>query len=1260
VAISEVYYHPPSPDGKTHEFIELFNDSAEEVSLAGWRLDGGVRFTFPAAARLPAGGFAVVCRDRAELIRGFSLRDDAVFGDYDGVLDNGGDAIVLVDAQNAFVDGVDFDDAAPWPEGADGDGASLQRLCASEPGWRVSNWTGTAGESPTPLARNVRVECPLPPLVPPPVVISEIHYHPAEERDASEEFIEVANRSGAPVDVGGWRFVGITFRIPDGTVLAPGEQLAICRNHQFIRDVYGVARAIGDFTGQLSNSGERLLLLDRAGTLVDYVRYRDEGDWPVAADQGGRSLEKPVLDAPGEDPASWSVSVLRPQGFKTLAIEGPLATLLRQRVVIGVNGAGEFIVDNIALERVGEPGVNLIPNGDFEAGIGEWLARGNAATSVVEDGIGVGGTRGMRVRGQSECAEECNGCASSQGVSLTLEGIDSTQLYRLSCQVQYVSGDIDFYCGMLRGVSICLGELLATPGERNSIDTAALPPFVATPRRFPIQPASDDRPFVSAQVRAPSGQALEAVELAWSAGTETGTIPMRDDGATGDHRAGDGVFGAQMPQFPHNTPVVFRITARTADGRVGVTPRTADLALLQRKELWGYYVNDNQVDSVLPVYQILLPEADATVPRDINTVLNCTVLRRCDFAFAGELYPDARIRFRGNTACVLEKRYLKLVFNRGRWFRGVRKLNLESLWTDKGLVREHLAWDFIRQLGVPYCETEFIRVHLNGLYHGLFLYLEHPDERFLERNGLSGDDCLYKAKQPTGVQGTPIGVDVQASPAAYGAFWEIETCKREDFTALADFVGALHADGRQVGGGTAEFHLTRTYPDWVIEYQVIQIALNNIDSFAKNHFLLWDRDADRWGLLTWDMDLTFGKHFDGRLNRPDPPRVGTINDCMLSPGNDLNPWFTTTVLGNQRLHWWVDFIFNADRDFFRRAYIVRLWDILQEKYSNAVYDPILDELESFLFDEQQEDFERWGRTPVTCLPDCRNCATRLDMRGNIETIKQQISLHRDFLISFIRRFHAEFTDHDSMKITEVMFNPVGVSEDLEYVELLNTSGRLIDISGWALTGGIAFVFPAGTLVPQNGAVIVAGSREVFVAQYPEISGRAQVVGDFAGNIGNDGDELRLVDAGPGYPATIDFLEFEDGGRWPDVREGHSIELSDSSRSSDNDDPRKWRMSDAPLGTPGVIPGVETRSFVRGDSNDDTRVNISDAVTVLLFLFGGGDPLPCADAGDADDDGRLMLTDALVVLDFLFRAGPPLPAPFPDAGFDPTPDGLTCD
>jgi hypothetical protein len=81
-------------------------------------------------------------------------------------------------------------------------------------------------------------------------------------------------------------------------------------------------------------------------------------------------------------------------------------------------------------------------------------------------------------------------------------------------------------------------------------------------------------------------------------------------------------------------------------------------------------------------------------------------------------------------------------------------------------------------------------------------------------------------------------------------------------------------------------------------------------------------------------------------------------------------------------------------------------------------------------------------------------------------------------------------------------------------------------------------------------------------------------------------------------------------------------------------------------------------FRRGDVNGDASRDLSDAVLMLVGLFGGG-ALPCMDAADIDDDGAANVADAVSLLAHLFAAGGPLPTPFPGCGEDPTADPLGC-
>jgi hypothetical protein len=91
----------------------------------------------------------------------------------------------------------------------------------------------------------------------------------------------------------------------------------------------------------------------------------------------------------------------------------------------------------------------------------------------------------------------------------------------------------------------------------------------------------------------------------------------------------------------------------------------------------------------------------------------------------------------------------------------------------------------------------------------------------------------------------------------------------------------------------------------------------------------------------------------------------------------------------------------------------------------------------------------------------------------------------------------------------------------------------------------------------------------------------------------------------------------------------------------------------------VAPAPGAIEFRRGDCNQDTALNIADAVLVLSFLFSSGAPPSCRDACDGNDDGALDIADPIYLLAWLFAGGPAPAAPHPDCGIDGTSDALDC-
>jgi hypothetical protein len=91
---------------------------------------------------------------------------------------------------------------------------------------------------------------------------------------------------------------------------------------------------------------------------------------------------------------------------------------------------------------------------------------------------------------------------------------------------------------------------------------------------------------------------------------------------------------------------------------------------------------------------------------------------------------------------------------------------------------------------------------------------------------------------------------------------------------------------------------------------------------------------------------------------------------------------------------------------------------------------------------------------------------------------------------------------------------------------------------------------------------------------------------------------------------------------------------------------------------GALPPA-AEIFVRGDANADRRIDLSDAIFTLMYLFAGRTDIPCFDALDENDDGSITIADPIYLLAYLYASGAAPPPPFPALGEDPTEDPMTC-
>lgn len=147
VVINEINYAPSGSDNPV-EFIELYNNSATNVDLSGWKFDAGVDYTFPAATTLPAHGYLVIAAAPGPFATRWGFTP---LGPWSGKLANEGEQLRLRDALTNSVANVTYGVGFPWPTAARGAGASMELLNpALDPdlggSWRSSGQPSGSGE----------------------------------------------------------------------------------------------------------------------------------------------------------------------------------------------------------------------------------------------------------------------------------------------------------------------------------------------------------------------------------------------------------------------------------------------------------------------------------------------------------------------------------------------------------------------------------------------------------------------------------------------------------------------------------------------------------------------------------------------------------------------------------------------------------------------------------------------------------------------------------------------------------------------------------------------------------------------------------------------------------------------------------------------------------------------------------------------------------------------------------------------------------
>jgi hypothetical protein len=118
------------------------------------------------------------------------------------------------------------------------------------------------------------------------------------------DYVELQNILNEPLDVTGVRFdKGIDFEFPAVT-LQPGECVVVVANLPVFRSLYGTSpRVAGQYDGNLSDTGEKIVLLLPSPLEAAILRFDYSSTWYPATDGGGQSL---TIQDPANPSVTWN------------------------------------------------------------------------------------------------------------------------------------------------------------------------------------------------------------------------------------------------------------------------------------------------------------------------------------------------------------------------------------------------------------------------------------------------------------------------------------------------------------------------------------------------------------------------------------------------------------------------------------------------------------------------------------------------------------------------------------------------------------------------------------------------------------------------------------------------------------------------------------------------------------------------------------------------------------------------------------------
>jgi hypothetical protein len=155
VVINEINYNSISTFN-TGDWIELTNPGTVSVDISAWVYkdeNDGHAYVIPDNTTLDPGEYLVICENTTRFTSLFPDVTNYV-GNADFGLSGSGELVRLYDSNGTLIDSLIFDDEAPWPTAADGQGGTLELIDPSSDNTLGANWASDGTIHGTPGTQN--------------------------------------------------------------------------------------------------------------------------------------------------------------------------------------------------------------------------------------------------------------------------------------------------------------------------------------------------------------------------------------------------------------------------------------------------------------------------------------------------------------------------------------------------------------------------------------------------------------------------------------------------------------------------------------------------------------------------------------------------------------------------------------------------------------------------------------------------------------------------------------------------------------------------------------------------------------------------------------------------------------------------------------------------------------------------------------------------------------------------------------------------